>query len=132
MIKIIILLSMIFFHIKDDYNQGIMAQLKCKDWWKKNEPNEKYKYDYIIVLITHGFSWCFAIHIPILLYYFFTTGLSEINQSQFLLLFFGNVILHGLIDHLKANMRKINLTFDQIFHIFQIINLWLFYIIKII
>lgn len=129
MIKLIILLSMIFFHIRDDFrNQGIMAQLKCKDWWKENEPDPKYKYDYIIVLLTHGFSWCFSIYIPIILYYFFTGELLTIDQFSFLLLFFGNAIFHGLIDHLKANMRVINLIIDQSFHIFQIIILWVHYI----
>lgn len=31
----------LFCHIVDDYYlQGILAQLKCREWWGKNYPDE--------------------------------------------------------------------------------------------
>lgn len=49
MIKLIVLLSMMFLHIVDDFKfQGILSSMKQKSWWKKNYPNKCYKYDYII------------------------------------------------------------------------------------
>ena len=61
-----ILLTMIFLHIVDDYYlQGILAQMKQKKFWKEQAPDEKYKYDYIWALIMHGFSWAFMIMLPL-------------------------------------------------------------------
>jgi len=46
---IAVLLCMFFLHIIDDFKlQGILADFKQKSWWKKNYPNELYKYDWII------------------------------------------------------------------------------------
>lgn len=49
---------MLFLHIFDDYYlQGILASMKQKDWWRKQEGyNEKYKDDYIPALFCHAFS----------------------------------------------------------------------------
>ena len=45
--KYIILITMIFCHIVDDYySQGILASMKQKEWWIKNAPDKQYKYDY--------------------------------------------------------------------------------------
>ena len=72
MIKLIVFLSMIFLHIVDDFKfQGILANMKQESWWKKNYPNKRYKYDYIISLLIHAFSWDFMIHIPIIIYLFY-------------------------------------------------------------
>jgi hypothetical protein len=72
MIKLIVLLSMMFLHVVDDFKfQGILSSMKQKSWWKKNYPNKRYKYDYIISLIIHAFSWDFMIHIPIIIYLFY-------------------------------------------------------------
>ena len=67
--KIFILIVMLFFHIVDDYYlQGILAKMKQKKWWKENANNKKYKYDYIVALICHSFSWAFMIMLPIALF----------------------------------------------------------------
>lgn len=73
---IYILLFMIFMHIIDDFNlQGIMAAMKQKSWWEKQEGyNDKYRFDYIPALLCHAFSWSMMIHIPILVYYNFDMG----------------------------------------------------------
>jgi len=66
--KIFILLSMIFLHIIDDYKlqQGVLANLKQKKWWKEQKEYKwMYKYDYIPALLNHAFSWTFMIMLPI-------------------------------------------------------------------
>lgn len=109
---------MIFAHIVDDYYlQGILASLKQKTWWE-NQKNYKsmYKYDYIVALIMHAFSWSFMISLPIL--YF---GFTEWIAVAIIL----NTIIHGIVDDLKANKHKINLIVDQSIHIAQIIITWI-------
>ena len=60
-LTVILLLSMIFCHIVDDYYlQGFLASAKQKSWWEKNLPNKLYKNDYIIALFEHAFSWTFT------------------------------------------------------------------------
>ena len=68
--KILILICMIFMHIVDDYYlQGVLASMKQKQWWEKNAPDKLYKYDYIVALIMHSFSWTFMIMIIPTIYY---------------------------------------------------------------
>ena len=107
---------MIFFHVVDDYClQGILASMKQKDWWSNNAPEKMYKYDYIVALIMHSLSWSFMIMLPIAILYGF-----EI-QSDFILCFIFNSILHMFVDNAKANWKIINLVVDQGVHIAQII-----------
>lgn len=114
----IILLSMFFLHIVDDYYlQGVLANLKQKDWWRKNVPDKMFRYDYLIALIEHAFSWSFMIHIPIMVY------LTTLNPYTLII----NMIIHAFIDDLKANKYMINLTTDQIFHFIQIMVTYWFY-----
>lgn len=109
------LIIMIFLHIVDDYYlQGILAAMKQKDWWIKNAPDKKYKYDYIVALLMHSFSWAFMIMIPTL-----------ITDCFIWWLFLINVAVHFIVDHLKANLKKINLIQDQTIHIIQILLTWL-------
>ena len=119
-----ILFAMIFLHIVDDFKlqQGLLCNLKQKNWWKnQSEYKDMYKYDYIPALILHAFSWTFMIMFPIALKLNFELG-------WLLLMYPINTIIHGLIDHLKANLLKINLVTDQTLHILQIISTWLIFI----
>lgn len=117
--KIFIFLLMIFLHIVDDYTlQGILANMKQKSWWLEQTNSILYKYDYVWALIMHSFSWTFMITLPIMYLFKF-----ELN-IEFLTLFIVNMIIHAVVDHVKANMKCINLWEDQIIHILQII--WLF------
>lgn len=121
-----ILILMIFLHIVDDYYlQGILAKLKQKTWWEENAPNKLYKNDYKIALFMHAFSWSFMIMIPI----WVSVIMRNDSLIAFIIIFLINVLLHAIIDHLKANALKINLITDQILHIMQIIVTWLFYIL---
>lgn len=118
-LKIILLLSMLFCHIVDDYYlQGILAKMKQKSFWQENAPKPLYKNDYVMALIEHSFSWTFMIHIPIIIAY------KEVD----LVWFIGTVFIHAVVDNLKANDLSINLIQDQIIHILQVVATWLFYI----
>lgn len=124
--EIIILITMIFCHIVDDYYlQGCLAKFKQKRWWKDNVKNyEMYKYDYIIALIMHGFSWSFMIHLPILLYVWSINGINNNFSYVYVLLVLYHTLFHALIDNEKANKLTINLVKDQLLHIFQILISW--------
>ena len=117
---IFILFAMFFFHIFDDYYlQGILAQMKQKSWWiNQKEYNSFYKYDYLVALIMHSFSWSFMIHLPIIIYYY----MNNINISVvYLILIIIQMIIHIIVDNAKANTKSINLVIDQSIHIAQII-----------
>lgn len=115
--KLFILFVMIFAHIVDDYYlQGILASLKQKTWWENQKSyKQMYKYDYIVALIMHAFSWSFMISLPILY-----LGFTKWIAVAIIL----NTIIHGIVDDLKANKHKINLIMDQSIHIVQIFITW--------
>lgn len=115
--KVFILLAMVFCHIVDDYYlQGILASMKQKLWWTKQEQyTNKYKYDYIVALVMHSFSWSFMIMLPIAI-----ANCFELSVL-FVVAFAVNTIVHGFVDDLKANKFKINLVEDQAVHMLQII-----------
>jgi hypothetical protein len=109
---------MIFCHIVDDYylQAGLLNCLKQKSWWKEqNGYKNLYKYDYIIGLIVHSFSWAFMIMLPIAFVDNFQIGVT------FLIIFILNMIIHAVVDDLKANKFKTNLITDQAIHLLQII-----------
>lgn len=116
----LIFLTNIFLHIVDDfYLQGIMANMKQKKWWAEQTQDPKYKYDYIIVLFLHGFSWAFITHIVYLA--IFVLNSSDTAVKSFVVCsILVNACIHAFIDNLKANKFKINLIQDQLLHIIQI------------
>lgn len=120
--KLFILFVMIFAHIVDDYYlQGILASLKQKTWWENQKSYKPmYKYDYIVALIMHAFSWSFMISLPILY-----LGFTKWIAVAIIL----NTIIHGIVDDLKANKHKINLIVDQSIHIVQIIITWVLLVV---
>ena len=111
-----IFLAMVFMHILDDFClQGILASMKQKEWWKKQEGyNDMYKRDYIVALFMHSFSWAFMVMLPIAIK-------DGFNESWLFFCFFVlNLITHIVVDDLKANKKKINLIADQGIHLMQI------------
>lgn len=116
MSNIFVVLLMLFSHIADDYYfQGILASMKQKEWWQEHAPQQLYQYDYIVALIMHSLSWSFMIMLPIAFINSFNVGMN------FALVFTANAILHGIVDDLKANKKKINLIIDQSIHLLQIV-----------
>lgn len=112
---IFVLLWMLFFHVVADYNlQGWLASAKQKSYWQENAPDKLYRYDYVMALIMHSISWTFMVMLPI----------AYVNQFNvdigFVGMFIANVAIHAAVDHLKANMKLINLWHDQLMHIGQI------------
>lgn len=111
-----VLLSMVFCHIVDDYYlQGKLALFKQKSWWEEKAPDEMYKYDYIVALMMHSFSWAFMVMLSVAVSQEFQIG------AVFVTMFIINTVVHAIVDDLKANKRKINLVTDQSIHISQII-----------
>ena len=123
--KIFILVTMIFLHIIDDYKlqQGILASMKQKKWWKEQkEYKSMYKYDYIVALLTHSFSWSFMIMLPI-------AFVLKFDICWWAIGYVVNMIIHAVVDDLKANKFKINLVIDQSIHLVQIIVTWLIFVL---
>lgn len=125
MIEIFILLSMLFMHIVDDYYlQGILASMKQKAWWKKQESyKDLYKYDYIVALIMHSFSWAFMVMMPIAFTMSFTITIG------FAVVLLVNAAVHFIVDNLKANKMKINLIADQSIHVAQIVATFVLFLV---
>ena len=125
--KIIILIVMFFCHIVDDYYlQGCLANMKQKSWWKKQTSNRLYKYDYIMALVEHAFSWSFMIMLPVLIYMIYT---NELHIGLYVAMLIGNLIVHSIIDNCKANDLCINLITDQCLHFIQIVVTWWLFIL---
>lgn len=116
MTKVFLLLAMIFAHIVDDYYlQGWLASAKQREWWIKNAPEPLYRYDYVAALIMHSMSWSFVILLPIAFSNKFCV------DAIFAVAFLANTVVHGFVDNLKANRKKISLIQDQMIHCVQII-----------
>ena len=124
--KIALLIFMIFAHITDDYYlQGWLASAKTKNWWKKNAPDKLYSKDYIMALFCHSLSWSIMVFLPILIYSLH----NQIDLDWFYLVLPINLIVHAIIDDLKANKFKINLIIDQSIHFIQIFITWLIFVL---
>lgn len=119
---ILVLLSMVFCHIVDDYYlQGWLASAKQREWWEKNAPQKLYRNDYIMALLMHSFSWSFMTMLPIVGF----TVLSGLSLSvAYAIPYFVNMAIHAIVDDLKANKKRINLIQDQCVHLLQILITW--------
>ena len=123
--KIALLIFMLFAHIFNDYYlQGWLALAKTKNWWKKNAPDKLYSKDYIMALFCHSLSWSIMIFLPVLIY----SLINNINLNWFYLALPINLIIHAIVDDLKANKFKINLIVDQSIHFIQIIITWVIFL----
>ena len=120
---LLIFFIMLFCHIVDDYYlQGILASMKQKAWWRKQEGySEKYADDWFVALFMHAFSWAFMINLI-----FIILGIN-INFIFFSITI--NCAIHILIDHLKANVKLINLCTDQALHIIQ---MWITFVVALV
>lgn len=128
----LLLMTMIFFHIIADFNiQGILAQMKQKSFYDQYRYRVNlYRYDHIVALLMHSFSWTFMIHIPGIMYLILMGKWSmfENEWTVYLIFFIVHMIMHALTDHAKANWYLINLVMDQTIHILQIIIIWITFI----
>lgn len=128
--KVLLLIAILYCHIIDDYYlQGILSLMKQKQWWEEQTSSNRYKYDYIVALVEHAFSWTVSIHIPILIYCYLNNSFIEsfFSLKMFLLMWF----IHAIVDNAKANLQSLNLIEDQLIHICQIVFLWLIYVCNV-
>ena len=111
----IVLILMLLAHFFTDFHlQGILADMKQEQWWKRQERyNSKNKYDYVAALVIHSAEWTLWMMIPLLL-------LPHLDLGMFLLLAALNIVVHSLTDNSKANYRDISLVQDQVIHLAQI------------
>lgn len=112
---IFVLILMLLAHFFADFHlQGILADMKQEQWWRKQEGyNSKYKYDYLAALAIHSAEWTLWVMMPLML-------LPHLDLGIFLLLAALNMVVHSLTDNSKANYKDINLIQDQIIHLAQI------------
>ena len=114
-----VLLFMFLCHIIDDFvlQPKSLSYLKQKDNWRRLK--DFYKYDYLIALFIHSLSWSIMIHIPLI-----CTGVDNSSLYWSILI---NLMIHGVVDDLKANRGKLNLIMDQTIHFIQIIITFLIF-----
>ena len=116
---VFILFAMLFLHTLDDFHlQGALVNLKQRKYWLKNSPSDLFKYDYLVALFVHSFSWTFMTMLPIVIYYRSTLDSIII---KYVVIFIINVMCHAFIDNLRANKYKINLVTEQLLHVAQIL-----------
>ena len=128
--KCLILFGMLWLHIFDDYvlqHLGALNMLKQKIWWKSNAPHKMYNNDYKVALVAHSFSWTITMMLPCLINCFLHESIS--NYINVAMLFVINIVMHYIIDDIKANDFSINLVTDQIVHVFQVVVTWIIYFI---
>lgn len=117
--KLFVLLAMLFLHIVDDYYlQGILASMKQRSWWEKNSPEEKFKYDYFMVLFMHASSWTFMVMLPVAIY------LKANLTIMYFVWWVANCAIHFFVD----NLKKINLIQDQLIHMCQLVLTWIVFV----
>lgn len=122
-----VFLAMLFCHVFDDYTlQGILAQMKQESWWKnQKEYKPKYRNDYYAALVCHAVSWAFCIMLPVAAYLHF-----NVNDT-FVWTFAVNVVVHAIVDDMKANLKTINLVQDQLVHLAQILATFIIFLLAL-
>lgn len=117
--RLFVLFSMLFLHVVDDwYLQGKLGSMKQKFWWEEHAPDVRYRKDYVIALLIHGFSWAFLMMLPLTMFVYLQ------RQVWYPSAYIVNMSLHSYVDHLKCNKFCINLIEDQVFHVIQIVVTW--------
>jgi len=122
------LLTLLLHFISDFTLQGLLGNLKWKDWWmrecnrmEKEQTLEwgsakatfrKYRFDYICGMICHCLYWTLFTFAPII------WGMN--NSWLIVALVVTNAAFHYVVDDLKANRWRLNLCQDQLLHLVQI------------
>lgn len=123
-IKFLVLVGMLSFHIAHDFNQGMMANLKQRSWWMRQEGyGPKYSCDFIVALLAHSFLWSCIIMVPIVV-----CRWPDI-QSWYFVVIAANTLIHAVVDDQKANRLTLNLVEDQLAHLVQILLTWAIFIV---
>lgn len=119
-------------HLLADYAlQGCLSELKQKRWWttqmkqlyesfdKKYQTYElkwkirqKYKYDYMAGLFCHALMWTLVTFFPLMWF---------CSSWTFTGVVLVNTLVHFVVDHMKANVHRLNLVQDQLIHLEQVV-----------
>lgn len=114
---------MVLLHVIEDFHmQGIMAQMKQREFWR--EYPEMYADDWIPVILLHGFEWAMIVSVPCLLASWFDVS------AWFIVTMVAMGLVHAYVDHLKANRLRITLVQDQAMHIVQIAVILVVYMVS--
>lgn len=124
MVKLFLL--SILCHIIDDFvlQVQMLSKLKQRSFWiseckKYDIDYKKYRNDYKVSLFIHSLSWSIMIMLPYIL-------TLSINPFILLFLISFNLLIHYIVDDLKANQFKLNLLEDQLIHFGQLILTFIF------
>ena len=116
----ILFVVMLVLHLLADFTlQGWFANGKHRVWWeqqcaKQGVDFSKYRYDYICALVSHSFFWAAVTFLPMIV---MTNWPYDWLAVVFLTV---QVIVHAVVDDLKANKFKLNLVQDQLVHVLQV------------
>ena len=88
--------------------QGILGDLKQREWWQKNYPDPKYSGDYRVAGTIHALAWAILTFLPFC------------QSPWYALAVAVNAPTHYFIDDAKANRHIISLCEDQAAHLVQI------------
>ena len=118
--------------IADYFLQGCLSDLKQKRWWNgqmkqlyesfdqkyqtyelKWKIQQKYKYDYMAGLLCHAGMWAIVSFFPLMWY---------CRPWLFTVLLLVNILVHFVVDHMKANTHRLNLMQDQLIHLAQVVT----------
>lgn len=124
---------MLLAHLFADFTlqaQGnpCLADLKQKSWWHKQlgslqmlveKDLRKYRHDYIVGLVCHSLYWALIVCLPLLA----CGGGHYLVQSVI------QASVHCYIDDQKANRHNLNLVWDQLLHLVQIVAVWCVWLI---
>ena len=135
--RIVFYLCLLFHFIADFSLQGILGEMKQKNFWKSysrfmgcEEIRNQwcagfYEYDWIPCLLAHSWMWSIFAFLPLL---FLQNCEGQFWRRAFELTVLLNALVHAIVDDLKCNRYKIDLTVDQFIHLLQIfltICVWL-------
>lgn len=135
---VLLFTAMLFCHCLYDFHiQGILAQIKQKDWWcdqmakvsqvqhdrTMDSIMQTYGKDYIVALLIHGFEWAVFITIPLFVY----AWMCDLSYVSVLVTIPVNTILHAMIDDMKCNRMELNLIQDQTCHFCQIVLVFILF-----
>lgn len=134
MMNAVLALILLFgLHIFADFHlQGILASMKQQAWWREQQAKENmseqsfsiYDNDYKVALWIHAFEWAFVTYLP--MFVVCVMHRDRLDMTWVYVSFLAtNVILHKLVDDGKANEGLLNLLFDQVAHVVQIVITWI-------
>ena len=96
-------------HVIADFNlQGMLGDLKQREWWQKNYPDPKYSGDYRVAGTIHALAWAILTFLPFC------------QSPWYALAVAVNAPIHYFVDDAKANRHIISLCEDQSAHLVQI------------